>query len=208
MIKPMSPRQLGRPDLAGRWRVKDRHFEKVYNQYYKKIYRICRRYSEKPDDAEDLAHDVFMRYFQNFEKFRHESSPSTWMYRVAVNLGIQRWRKNRIQYLDDKELDASPISAHDNENMLLDRITLAKILAQCPERTRKILSLFHYERMTQVEIAKMLGISRATVIRQLIYFKHFRQRQMNIDALVSSGQLTLSPPGRTRAGNERWTKAA
>jgi len=208
MIKPMSPRQIGRPDPPGRRGVKERHFEKVYNQYYKKIYRICRRYSSKPDDAEDLAHDVFMRYFQNFENFRHESSPSTWMDRVAVNLGIQRWRKNRLQFLDDKDLESSPAGAHDNENLLLDRITLAKILEQCPERTRKILSLFHFERMTQVEIAKMLGISRATVIRQLIYFKQFRQRQMNFDAVVCSGSSMISPEGMSRAGTGRWTKAA
>lgn len=186
MIQLMSPRQLGRPDPPGRRGVKDRHFEKVYNQYYKKIYRICRRYSPKPDDAQDLAHDVFMRYYQNFEKFRHESSPSTWMYRVAVNLGIQRWRRNRIQYLDQMELEPTPPDAQDYENRLLDRITLAKILKQCPERTRKIIMLFHFERMTQVEIAKQLGISRATVIRQLVYFQHFRNRHMNLDRVLDA----------------------
>ena len=99
------------------------------------------------------------------------------MYRVAVNLGIHRWRRDRIRYLDDKELESIPADTHDTENMLLDRITLRKILDRCPKRTRKILSLFHFERMTQDEIGKMLGISRATVSRHLVPVKRFRQPQ-------------------------------
>jgi RNA polymerase sigma-70 factor, ECF subfamily len=172
-MNPMGPYQVGHHYPPTRWGVKKKHFETVYNQYYRKIYRICRRYSAKPDDAKDLAHDVFVRYFQNFEKFRNESSPSTWMYRVAINLGIHRWRRDRARYLDNKEWERIPASAQDTENTLLDRITLKKILDWCPERTRKIISLFHFERMTQVEIGEMLGISRATVTRHLVYVKRF-----------------------------------
>jgi len=175
--------QAGRIDRGDPAGAKDKHFENVYRKYYRKIYQICLRYSPKSDDAKDLAHDVFMRYYQNFEKFRHESCPSTWMYRVAINLGIQRWRKEKIRYLDDQELDFIPAETHDNESLLLDRITLKKILDRCPERTRKILSLFHIERMTQVEIGKVMGISRATVIRHLIHLKGFRQRQLRMDAV-------------------------
>ncbi len=184
-MNPTSPYRVGPPDSPARRGVKDKHFENVYNRYYRKIYLICRRYSAKPDDAEDLAHDVFVRYFQNFEKFRHESSPSTWMYRVAINLGIQRWRKEKIRNLDDQELDTIPAYTHDTESMLLDRITLKKILDRCPERTRTILSLFHVERMTQVEIGKALGISRATVIRDLIHLKRYRHRPSKLEPAFS-----------------------
>jgi RNA polymerase sigma-70 factor, ECF subfamily len=167
-MNAMGPCPVGHP-APTRGEVKERHFEKVYSRYYQKVYGICRRYSSEPDDAKDLTHDVFVRYFQNFEKFRHESSPSTWMYRVAINLGIQRWRRKKIRNMVEMDLDSLPaVSVQDNESMLLDRITLAKILGRYPERTRTIFSLFHIERMTQVEIGKMLGISRATVTRHLI----------------------------------------
>jgi RNA polymerase sigma-70 factor (ECF subfamily) len=175
-MNPVGPCPVGLPETSARWGTKDRHFENVYNKYYRKIYLVCLRYSSKPDDAKDLVHDVFMRYFQNFDKFRHESCPSTWMYRVAINLGIQRWRKDRMRFLDDQEMESIPAGTVDNENQMLDRIALAKILAQYPERTRKILSLFHVERMTQVEIGKLLGISRATVIRHLIRLKRPKRR--------------------------------
>jgi RNA polymerase sigma-70 factor, ECF subfamily len=184
-MNPMGPYRVGHPDLPARREVGEAHFESVYKRYYRKIYLVCRRYSAKPDDAEDLTHDVFMRYFQNFEKFRHDSSPSTWMYRVAVNLGIQRWRKERIRNQDDQELESIPADIRDTESMLLDKITLKKILDRCPERTRRILSLFHIERMTQVEIGKTLGISRATVIRDLIHLKRYRQRPPKMEMAAS-----------------------
>jgi RNA polymerase sigma-70 factor, ECF subfamily len=178
MMNPMAPARVGLP-APTRWEIKEKHFESVYNRYYQKVYGICRRYSSEPDDARDLTHDVFIRYFQNFDKFRHESSPSTWMYRVAINLGIERWRKERTRNVDNSEWESLPAGTQDNESMLLDRITLTKILGCYPERTRKIFSLFHIERMTQVEIGKLLGISRSTVIRHLIPLKRIRQRRIH-----------------------------
>jgi RNA polymerase sigma factor (sigma-70 family) len=166
-MNPISPYQVGHPEQPVPREVRRKHFAYVYNRYYRKINGICRRYSSKADSAEDLTHDVFVQYFLNFENFRNESSPSTWMYRVAINLGIQRWRKDRTRSLDDMELESIPAGTQDNERALLDKIALKKILDRCPERTRKILVLFHYERMTQVEIGELLGISRATVTRHL-----------------------------------------
>jgi RNA polymerase sigma factor (sigma-70 family) len=176
-MAPIGPCHVRQTDPPSRREVKERHFANVYKRYYREIYLICRRYSPKPDDAEDLAQDVFLRYLLHFENFRHEARPSTWMYRVAVNLGIQRWRKERIRSRDETELDSLPSCAHDNENMLLARITLMKIFDQCPERTRKVLSMLHIEGRTQVEVSRLLGISRATVIRDLVPLKRFRNRR-------------------------------
>jgi RNA polymerase sigma-70 factor (ECF subfamily) len=175
------PVQVGQLEYSARREGVEKHFEIVYNAYYKKIYLICRRYSSKPEDAEDLAHDVFMRYIQNFESFRHESSPSTWMYRVAINLGIQRWRRERFKDPDAGVLETVPDCVHDNEDALLDRIALAKILDRCPEPTRRILFLFHHERRTQVEIGHLLGISRSTVTRHLFRVKHFSRNPQKIE---------------------------
>ncbi len=191
-MNPMGQCQVGLPTPT-QWEVKENHFENAYNRYYQKVYGICRRYSSEPEDARDLAHDVFMRYFQNFETFRHESSPSTWMYRVAINLGIQRWRRERILNLVEMDLDSVPLGVQDNESVLLDKITLAKILGRFPERTRRIITLFHIERMTQVEIGKLLGISRATVTRHLVPLARFRQRRLKSAAVPGGAR----PKGQT-----------
>lgn len=144
------------------------HFADVYDRYYRKIYSICRRYSPRPDDAEDLAHEVFLRYFQNFGTFRQEACPSTWMYRVAVNLGIVRWRKERAHHREDTEVETLPSGIRDNETALLDRIALEKVMGRYSEPVRRILLLHHVDRMTQSEIGRHLRVSRATVARHLV----------------------------------------
>lgn len=166
-MNPILPFQMGLPHLSASRDLRAKHFATVYQLYYRQIYGICRRYTTRSEDAKDMAHEVFMRYYQNFDRFRHEAAPSTWMFRVAVNLGIHKWKKERLRHRHDRELEGAPDPAPDEEVLALNRITLNKILSRYPERTRKILHLHHVERRTQMEISQLLGISRATVTRHL-----------------------------------------
>lgn len=179
--------QAGRSGSSGPESVWARHFESVYHRYYRQIHGICRRYSSGMEDAHDLTHDVFLLYFQNIDRFRHESSPSTWMYRVAVNLGIRRWKKDRSRFREDSNLDSFPTVVGDQESVLLNRLTLAKIMGRYSESTRRIVVLHHLEKMTQVEIGKCLGISRATVIRHLL---QFRESSRNFLARPTRARVT------------------
>jgi RNA polymerase sigma factor (sigma-70 family) len=171
-VNPMSPVQIGHLHLPAGRDVREKHFASVYKHYYRQIYGICRRYSSRSDDARDMAHEVFVRYYQNFDRFRHEAAPSTWMFRVAVNLGIHKWKKETVRQRHDRELEAAPDPDPDHETLLLNRIALNKILSRYPERTRRILHLHHVERRTQMEISELLGISRATVTRHLDQVQH------------------------------------
>lgn len=166
----MNPTSSDRVRHSGRWESREQYFASVYNQNYGKIFRVCQRYSPKSEDARDLAHDVFMQFFLFFGRFRHEASPSTWMHKVAVNLGIGLWRKRKTRNtvgLSEQEWEAIPADIRDNETKILDKISLGKILCRYPERARKILLLHHIEGMTQTEIGTHLGISRSTVVRHL-----------------------------------------
>jgi RNA polymerase sigma-70 factor (ECF subfamily) len=151
--------------------IRERHFESAYQRYYRTVLHVCSRYSSRAEEARDLVHDVFIRYFENYDRFRHDSSPSTWMYRVAVNLGIQKWRRERDRFVYGQDLEDLSGSTGGGESDLLARISLAKLLDRYPERTRRIVMLHHVTHMTQTDIGKSLGISRTTVIRELIRFR-------------------------------------
>lgn len=169
-MNSMSQNRIGYSNTPSEREVAEMHFENLYVNHYKKIYRLCRKYSPEPEDARDLAQEVFMRYFQNFENFRHEASPLTWMYKVAINLGIQRWRREKVRNVVEMDLDSIPSGYQDNEVLLLDRITVKKILGRCPEYLRKIIFMHHFERRTHSEIGRHFGVSRSTIIRHLIQF--------------------------------------
>jgi|GEM_PF-2599795 len=168
LMNPIRLLQVGQAGFPAGREFRDKHFARVYKDYYRKIFAICNRYSPRSEDAKDMVHDVFMLYFQNYDRFRHEANPSTWMFRVAINLGIQKWRREKIRLRWSQEMMTDADDTSDQETSLLNRIALDKVLNGYPERTRKVFCLHHVERLTQMEICRKLGVSRATVTRHLV----------------------------------------
>jgi RNA polymerase sigma-70 factor, ECF subfamily len=143
------------------------HFSAVYEKYYRQIYGLCRRFASHTDDAKDMAHEVFLRYYTNIDRFRHEASPSTWMFRVAYNLAIHKWKREAIKTRLESKAQPETHESDDEETHLINQIAIKKVLGTYSERTRKIVVMHHVEMRTQQEIGKMLGVSRATVTRHL-----------------------------------------
>src|SRR5262245_17654211 len=60
-------------------------FDELMLRYERQIYRVCYRFVENPDDARDLAQEVFIKAFEHLSTFRRQSSLKTWLYRIAMN---------------------------------------------------------------------------------------------------------------------------
>lgn len=63
-------------------------FEEILLKYQHRIYNLCRRMLGNSHDAEDATQDVFLKAYQNLNKFTPDSSLHTWLYRIAVNTCI------------------------------------------------------------------------------------------------------------------------
>ena len=68
-------------------------FETLIQSHQKKVYNIALRMTKNPEDAQELAQDTFIRAFVAIKKFRGESSFSTWLYRIAMNVCTDFLRK-------------------------------------------------------------------------------------------------------------------
>ena len=60
-------------------------FAELYTEHSRAIYYLCLRLLSDPEKAEDATHDVFLKAFRKLDQFRGESSPRTWLYRIAIN---------------------------------------------------------------------------------------------------------------------------
>src|ERR1043165_8074585 len=75
-------------------------FDEIMLRYERQIYRLCYRFTFNPDDARDLAQDVFVKAFEHLANFRRESSLKTWLYRIATNHCINRVKANTRQFVE------------------------------------------------------------------------------------------------------------
>src|SRR5919202_5968630 len=73
----------------------NRTFEGLVQQHKNRIHSyICRLTNDSPD-AEDITQEVFIRAYQSMHAFRHDAAVDTWLYRIATNLVIDRFRREK-----------------------------------------------------------------------------------------------------------------
>lgn len=146
-------------------------FEELIRQYEKKVYTLCFRMCGNSEDAEEAAQDAFLALWRGIDRFRQESTLSTWIYRLATNACIDTLRRRKKQSgsvsLDDEELfvdavDTSPQPQETVEHREVQKL-LQEGLSALPEEYRKVLILREIEGLSYTEIAESASIELGTV---------------------------------------------
>jgi RNA polymerase sigma-70 factor, ECF subfamily len=151
-------------------------FEKVYDDYQPKILRYLSRLTGD-SDAEDLTQEVFVKVSRALETFRGDSQLSTWLYRIATNVAIDRTRS--VAYRQDTQTDPLDDKSETQDKEVwngegapsLEKILLQKERYRCfarfvkdlPVNYRLIVILSEIEELTCNEIADILGLSQEVV---------------------------------------------
>ena len=185
-------RPLTDTSLVERCRTNDEAaFNEVVARYKTKIYNYIYRMTGSSDDAEDLTQEVFIRMYTSIDSFRSQSSLNTWLFRIAGNLCIDRFRrsKNRTAAysLDDPIGDSEGETTHEvpdhtyEPQRLLENEEMAeqiqRALAQLPEKLRATLLLHDIEGLPYEEIAQVVGCPLGTVKSRLFNARmQLRQR--------------------------------
>jgi RNA polymerase sigma factor (sigma-70 family) len=166
-----------------RWMDETIEFEALVAAYERRIYNLLLRMVNDPEDAADLTQETFYRAFRAFHRFRGDSQPYTWLYRIAVNLANDhlekraRIRKREVElaaleFTDDGEPTGwdPPDPAPTPEEHLLQQELIEKVRAliqQMPPDYREIILLREYEEMSYEEMAEALGITLEAVRSRL-----------------------------------------
>src|SRR6266851_8978825 len=65
-------------------------FDVIVERHRRSVYQLCYRFVSNHEDASDLSQDVFLRAYRGLRNFRGQSSLATWLYRIAVNVCLNR----------------------------------------------------------------------------------------------------------------------
>jgi RNA polymerase sigma-70 factor (ECF subfamily) len=139
-------------------------FDRLVLRYQRDVYRLCYRFVNDHEDANDVAQEVFLKAWHAIPRFRGESSFSTWLYRIAVNacLTFRALPRPATQQLADGLADPVPGAEERLESDDEARRVRAAV-ARLPEKQRATLILKVYHELTHEEVAEVLGSSIGTV---------------------------------------------
>jgi RNA polymerase sigma-70 factor (sigma-E family) len=132
----------------------EEHFERLYARAYGVAYQLLGRRPE----AEDVAQETLARCFVHWRKVREFAE--AWVVRVAGNLAIDSWRRNRRT---DGAFDATSGSAAPTPGPDPQRVDLHHALSQLSRRQRDVLVLRFLADLPEAEVARALGCSVGAV---------------------------------------------
>ena len=150
-------------------------FDVLLAKYRKPIIHFMFRMVHNQAVAEELAQEVFLRVYRSRETYRAEARFSTWLYRIATNLGVNHARDTRHErsastvYLDeaDSETGTTPDVADSTpsaEAEILRRERMKAIrqhVMALPERQKTAVLMHKYEGLDYKQIGEVLKLSES-----------------------------------------------
>lgn len=159
-------------------------FRTLVARYQNRIYQTALSLLCSPEEAEDVAQEVFIEVYQTIAGFRREAALSTWLYRLATSraLSYRRWARAKKRFahftnllgLDNQVLHELPDHAH--PQALLEGEQQVRLLhaylGRLPAKQQVAFTLRHEQELSYAEIAAVLGTTVPAVESLL-----FRARQ-------------------------------
>ncbi|MFN5751387.1 MAG: sigma-70 family RNA polymerase sigma factor [Pseudanabaena sp.] len=155
-------------------------FKKLYQRHHHKVrstlFQLC-----GSDSLDDLVQDVFLRAWKGLGKFRQSSQFSTWLYRIAFNVAIDRRKvlakmRSRNVSVEDEQLEnlSDEVIVRDcyqqaDLNQMHYQDLIQRGLAKLSEDHQAVLVLHDLEELPQKDIAEILSIPVGTVKSRLFH---------------------------------------
>ncbi|MBI1797037.1 MAG: sigma-70 family RNA polymerase sigma factor [Candidatus Eisenbacteria bacterium] len=180
-----------------------RAFDELVVRYRDKVYRLAFKILRHEEDAAEALQDAFLSAFRGLKNFKAESTFSTWLYRVATNASLMKYRKRRDDhvsleqsqsYVEDAEPLAIPDWSQQPLEELLDaetREVMEEGLHRLPEDLRTVFILRDEEGHSNAEVAEILDLSvaavksrlhRARIVLRDRLDRHFKDKTQRKDA--------------------------
>ncbi len=150
--------------------------KELYQHFGDRIFNTILSYLKNEDDASEVLQDVFITVFNTAEKFKFNSSVSTWIYRIAVNKSLdfirsKNAKKRQGVFTSIYKRDSGEI-LHDAPDFVHPGVTLenkenAKLLFKAIEalsdNQQTAFILTQVEGLPQNEVAEIMGLTRKSV---------------------------------------------
>lgn len=153
-------------------------FDKLYINYYKKLYIISFKYTRNQELSEEVVHDVFIKIWNHSGNLNITQSLSSYLSKAVINtsLNVLKSQKGLFENQTRYEKEMVKEIEEEAENLEERLINIERAIQLLPPQCQKILLMSKYEKRKQQEIADQLNISIKTVKNHLTYaYKKIRE---------------------------------
>ncbi|WP_432353369.1 RNA polymerase sigma factor SigW [Sporosarcina sp. A2] len=150
-------------------------YEEIVLLFQHRLYHVCYRMLNSREEAQDIAQEAFLRAYSNLHTFDQKRKFSTWIFRIATNLCIDRIRKKKPDYSLDAQVPGTEgldmysqiAAAEDLPEEVVERMeTQERVqyeIGRLPEKYRSVITLRYMEELPLQEIADILELPLGTV---------------------------------------------
>lgn len=143
-------------------------FGKLVERYEEKLTRyVAFMLNRKREDTEDIVAETFIKAYQNLTGFENDKKFSSWIYRIAHNLVIDYFRKNKIkekELLDEEWQEiGDKVLIEDEIIKIEEKEKLEKALRKLSLEEKDLVRWFYFEEKSYEEIGDILRISVGNV---------------------------------------------
>ena len=150
-------------------------FKTIVDTWKDMVYNTALGIVQSPEDAEDIAQEVFVRVYESIGTFKGESKFSTWIYRITVTRSLdhlrRKKRKKRFAFVEslfgknDELINDPPDFFHPGvaTEKREDAATLFKAIAELPENQNTAFVLNKIEGLSYQQISEIMKMSESAV---------------------------------------------
>jgi RNA polymerase sigma-70 factor (ECF subfamily) len=134
-------------------------YEMLVQRHSAMAYRVALRLCGDHHDAQDIAQEALIAAWENLDRFKAESSFSTWLYQIVTRRALNKVTRGRrcdlADLLDDATDPGTEPAVQAERNLAVDAVTDALTALPFPQRT--VVVLHHFEGLSYAEVADVTG---------------------------------------------------
>lgn len=159
-------------------------FHRLYDDFHQDVFNFLIYLVKNRSVAEDLAHEVYVRVLNAYDRFEGKSSEKTWLFSIAKNVAIDHFRKNSVRERHaftvfdwETEQLTSPTQTPEQFAELSDQMReLLAALECCTGDQKMVIVMRYFQELSIVETAEILGWNEGKVkTTQHRAIKHLRK---------------------------------
>lgn len=165
-------------------------FAELVDLYKDKLFHLGYRMLSNRHEAEDVVQETFLRVHKNWSRYDDKQKFSTWIYRIATNLCIDRLRKRKPSYYLDAEMndqegmDGYTLIPGDDKTPETEYLlsetqrTIHQAIAGLPAKYKSVIILRYLQEMSLQEISEVLDMPVTTVKTRVRRGREFLRKKL------------------------------